>query len=61
MIILISLAMICFAAYAVFVIDFMVDKFHGRSLGFFASMFAIIMPPSIIVQILVYMEVIKIV
>ena len=59
MIILISLAMICFVAYAVWVIGAMSDKFNGSVLGLFASLFAILMPPSIIVQILIYMEVIK--
>lgn len=59
MIILISLAMICFVAYAVWIIDVMSNRFNNDALGLLTSLFAILMPPSIIVQILVYAEVIK--
>lgn len=54
MIILITFGIICFAAYAVFMVDFMADKFNGTVLGLFASLFAILIPPAIIVQCLVY-------
>ena len=59
MIILISFSMICFVAYAVWVISALSDVFNGAVLGLFASLFAILMPPAIIIQILIYMEVIK--
>ena len=60
MIILITLGMVCFVAYAVFIIDFMADKFNGTVLGLFASLFAVLMPPAIIFQMLVYFGVITI-
>ena len=60
MIILITLAMICFVAYAVWVIDVMSDIFNNAAVGLLASLFAILMPPSIVVQILVYTGVVTI-
>lgn len=60
MIILITLGVVCFFPYAVWVIDVMSNQFNSTPLGILASLFAILMPPAIIVQMLAYFGVITI-
>ena len=59
MIILITLGLICFVWYAVWIIDFMVDKFSSKPFALLASLTAIMLPTAIIAQILIYMEIVK--
>jgi len=59
MIILMTLAGICFVAYAFWVIDLMIDKFSSQSFVLLASLTAIMLPASIIAQVLMWTGVIK--
>jgi hypothetical protein len=59
MIILISLAMICYVPYACFVIDTVTDKCNDSVLGLFISLFGIVMPIAVLGQILFSLGVLK--
>ncbi len=59
MIILITLGMICFVAYAWWIIDVISKKFNLESMSLFVSLILIIMPPAILIQTLIYLEVLK--
>lgn len=52
MIVIIALSMVLYIAYAIKVIYFFSDRFNDDVLGLLLSLFAIIMPAAIIIQIL---------
>ena len=59
MIILITIGLICFVGYSLWVSDLIFDIFYGNSFGLFVTLCAILLPAAVIGQVLMWTGVIK--
>jgi hypothetical protein len=59
MIILITIGLICFVGYSLWISNLIFDKFYGNNFGLFVTLCAIMLPAAIIGQVLMWTGVIK--